>query len=464
MSNATALTLNEQCWCVGTDLPALRSEIDELLRAQGVAESILTSHPHLFAGVPVFIAEEQLSLIREMVSAIYRVVAHPAWQAAALADALPVAQFTPGNNGAFLGIDFHLGEHGPQLIEINTNPGGALLNVLLGRAQQACCEPVARSFPDLHNFDDAEVALLALFDSEWRTGSTQERPLRRIAVLDESPRDQYLYPEFLLYQQALGRRGLPTVIVAPEALSFVGGRLLANGEPVDMVYNRLTDFALRDQRLEPLRAAYVEGAVVLTPHPRAHALFANKRNLVWLSDDQYLTALGIDSATRALLRQCVPRTQLVTADQAEYFWAERRSLFFKPLEGYASKGAYRGDKLTRKVFAEIAAGGYVAQSVVPPSERVIANNDVLADTDVNAADGARAAGSATSAAAMNPERSAVARVKVAPMKVDVRAYAYAGEVLLLAARLYRGQTTNFRTQGGGFAPVLRAYEGCGCSA
>jgi hypothetical protein len=40
------------------------------------------------------------------------------------------------------------------------------------------------------------------------------------------------------------------------------------------------------------------------------------------------------------------------------------------------------------------------------------------------------------------------------MKVDVRNYTYAGQVLLSAARLYQGQTTNFRTPGGGFAPVL----------
>ena len=40
------------------------------------------------------------------------------------------------------------------------------------------------------------------------------------------------------------------------------------------------------------------------------------------------------------------------------------------------------------------------------------------------------------------------------MKADLRAYAYAGKVLLLAARLFQGQTTNFRTPGGGFAPVV----------
>ena len=40
------------------------------------------------------------------------------------------------------------------------------------------------------------------------------------------------------------------------------------------------------------------------------------------------------------------------------------------------------------------------------------------------------------------------------LRVDVRNYAMQGETWLRAARLYRGQTTNFRTAGGGFAPVI----------
>ena len=42
----------------------------------------------------------------------------------------------------------------------------------------------------------------------------------------------------------------------------------------------------------------------------------------------------------------------------------------------------------------------------------------------------------------------------AELKVDVRLYTYAGTVVLAAARLYQGQTTNMRTPGGGFAPIL----------
>ncbi|UUZ49727.1 hypothetical protein LP420_05925 [Massilia sp. B-10] len=40
------------------------------------------------------------------------------------------------------------------------------------------------------------------------------------------------------------------------------------------------------------------------------------------------------------------------------------------------------------------------------------------------------------------------------LKFDLRAYTYGGRVQLLAARIYQGQTTNFRTPGGGFAPVV----------
>ena len=39
------------------------------------------------------------------------------------------------------------------------------------------------------------------------------------------------------------------------------------------------------------------------------------------------------------------------------------------------------------------------------------------------------------------------------LKYDVRCYVYDGQVQLVSARLYQGQTTNFRTPGGGFAPV-----------
>ena len=43
--------------------------------------------------------------------------------------------------------------------------------------------------------------------------------------------------------------------------------------------------------------------------------------------------------------------------------------------------------------------------------------------------------------------------EIMALKADVRCYAYDGQVQLIAARLYQGQTTNFRTVNGGFAQV-----------
>jgi hypothetical protein len=40
------------------------------------------------------------------------------------------------------------------------------------------------------------------------------------------------------------------------------------------------------------------------------------------------------------------------------------------------------------------------------------------------------------------------------LKFDVRNYVYDGAVQFITARLYQGQTTNFRTPGGGFTPVF----------
>ena len=62
-------------------------------------------------------------------------------------------------------------------------------------------------------------------------------------------------------------------------------RLVADGRTIDIVYNRLTDFYLQSVACTTLREAYESGAAVFTPGPRAHALYANKKNLTVLCDE-----------------------------------------------------------------------------------------------------------------------------------------------------------------------------------
>src|SRR5690606_3942800 len=116
--------------------------------------------------------------------------------------------------------------------------------------------------------------------------------------------------------------------------------------------------------------AYLAGDVVVSPNPRHHALLADKRNLVTLSDPVALQTLGVGEVARAVLAT-IPRAQFVTAENAEDMWAKRNGLFFKPAGGHGGKAVYRGDKLTRKVWASIPDGGYVAQQRIGPSERVV---------------------------------------------------------------------------------------------
>jgi hypothetical protein len=419
-SLSTVEGLNQGCYCrtLNPDLLRQQLEIDDSLA--GLAQSIVQTRPHLFSSTVVFLTRVMADTIAAAVQAIERVITLPAWQAAALSRAPAVAQHAFGPAGVFMGYDFHIGPQGPRLIEINTNAGGALLNAALARAQQACCEAMRWAFPPNAELPMLEQWFCDMFVTEWRR-QRGDTPVGRLAIVDDGPAGQYLAPEFELFQRMFTRHGINATIADPQDIEWRDDKLWCSGSAVDMIYNRLTDFYLAEPRHQVLRRAYEAGAVVLTPHPRAHALHADKRNLIALSDDELLAAWGVFADDRGLLKATVPRTRLVTAESADELWSRRREFFFKPIAGYGAKAAYRGDKLTRRVWEEIRAGDFVAQALVPPGERLVAVDGMQAD-----------------------------------LKFDVRAYAYLGKVQLLAARMYSGQTTNFRTPGGGFAPVVVA--------
>ena len=355
---------------------------------------LLAERPHLFSPATVAVAAADIDRMAGVIAAIERVAALTAYRQRVLSWAPEIARHEPGSAGVFFGYDFHLTADGPKLIEINTNAGGGFL-----AAAQSGNQGVMEAF-------------VAMFRAECR------QPLRTLAIVDSTPASQYLYPDFLLCRQLLLEHGVDAVIAEPRELSLCQGGLWYQERRIDLVYNRLTDFALEAADHVVLKQAYLDGSVVLTPHPRAHALYADKRNLVVLGDDGQLAEWGVDAETRACLTGGVPQTEIVAADRAADLWARRRQLFFKPAGGFGAKATYRGDKMTRGVFEQVVAGNYVAQALVPPS---------LVRLD----DGSE-------------------------LKADIRCYAYNGRIQLVAARLWQGQTTNFRTPSGGFARVVTA--------
>ena len=390
--------LNAECFCPSLDPAALEPR------------HIQQRVPNVFSALPLFVSREDVAAMAAVVRAVEAVVALPAYRAAR-PWAPEIARFDPGYRGVFMGYDFHLGREGPRLIEINTNAGGAMLNAVLGGAQRPCCSEIESLVNSPVGPGELERAFIDMFISEWRASGRHGLP-GRIAIVDDEPEWQFLYPEFQLFAQLFRRFGMDAAILAPEQLSFDGGVLRDALGRIDVVYNRLTDFALEAAAHAPLRAAYLAGAAVVTPHPRAHALYADKRNLTLLTDGETLRDWGLEESVVQTLLRGIAHTRAVS----EGLWAERRRLFVTPACGHGSKAAYRGEKLTTRVWSEVLSGNYVAQELVPPSERRIGPGS--------------------------------------NMKVDVRNYVYDGAVQLLAARLYQGQTTNMRTPGGGFAPVF----------
>jgi hypothetical protein len=386
---------------------AYRDELNIALRAQGdvFLAALNEQHAHLFAALAVDMTAANLAQMRAVIAAVEEVVRLSGRSSyVPLLNPLPLAgeeANVKGNLqslGVFYGYDFHLNADGAHLIEINTNAGGAFCNALL--------------------YDQAvvEAEFLAMFRNEWRL-ARGDAPLVGVAIVDEQPQRQYLYPEFILAQQMFQRAGIAAYIVDPSDLQARDDGLYAGEQKIALIYNRLTDFSL--QRFPHLLAASEKQQVLITPNPAHYQRYADKRKLALLTDETYLRALNVSQASVDALLRGVPQTCVVNADDAEMWWTERKQWFFKPVNGYGGKGAYRGDKVTKRVFGEIMQSDYVAQRLALPGECVLST--------------------------ANGESQS--------LKYDVRCYVYDGKIQLVAARLYQGQTTNFRTPGGGFAVV-----------
>src|SRR6185503_17779144 len=120
-SGTSIESLNRTCYCVSVDQDALHRALDAELGLPGMSQSMLETHPHLFASLPVFIAPKHLEQMARLIEAVEAVVATTTYRVAVLNWAPSIASFDPGVPGGLLGYDFHMTVGGPQLIEINTN-------------------------------------------------------------------------------------------------------------------------------------------------------------------------------------------------------------------------------------------------------------------------------------------------------------------------------------------------------
>ena len=301
-----------------------------------------------------------------------------------------------------MAYDFHITPSGRlKLIEINTNASGFLLVDLIEKTK------------GIHS--KALDVLKASFFNEWslfHKGCLSGKTPKNSIILDENIDQQKMKFEFFMYQDLMRSWGWPAKVMdVKEVKISPKGRLMdSSGQQVDFVYNRLTDFYF--ERWKNILQAYQSCQTVFSPHPGEYALLADKKNLCRLSSFVFDYTRIEKEIDLHLLQEVVLKTDFLKSKESA--WENKKNLFFKPLQGYGGKSAYKGASLSKKKL--LALENCVIQEYAPPM-----------------------------------------KYKTTPppqeWKIDIRAYAYQDQVQLIGARLYKGQLTNFKTPGGGFCRV-----------
>lgn len=376
-----------------------------------VKRATSTPYDTFFAKTQVFLSKGVISNIERSINVLEKTITSEIFKEFVFKDRYNEIKDSSIHGGVIMSYDFHIDGSIPKLIEINTNAGGVFLNYELLKAVHGCCAKVTSQ--DVSLF---EKNIVEMFKEEFAVKSSE--PLKTVAIIDEEPEKQFLYPEFLLCKEILEHHGIQVYIVDPKNVTIDGDTLLINNVKIDLVYNRLTDFYFQKDEYLKFMSVLTGRNTVITPNKDDHMLFADKINLLALGDEG-LTSRILSSEELDVLKSALLETKIVDQMNAGHVWENRKNYFFKPFNGFGGRGAYNGKGITKQVWENIKEGGYLAQEIIPANVRT-----TLTETDKE------------------------------NYKFDIRAYTYKGKVLLLAARMYQGQTTNFRTTGGGFAPIL----------
>ena len=277
-----------------------------------------------------------------------RLSRNPEYREQVYAKVPDVARFDPGHDAVMMCYDFHLDGEMPRLIEVNTNAGGGMLAYL---AQ-------APPLPVDHQSLPAKLRerLLRTFSDEIKKHSAgvKLKP-ERIAIIDENPVEQYLYPEMAAFADLFRAWGVPTEIVEPQRLKASAEGVSLDGQPVDQIYNRHCDFYLESAEMAGLRQAYLARKVCLTPNPHMYGLLADKRRMILWSDPQQRASWHLSGNDERLLEQTVPETSLLAELDLQRLWSERKQFVFKPVDSFGSRGVLVGEKLSRKRFDQLPA-------------------------------------------------------------------------------------------------------------
>jgi len=236
-----------------------------------------------------------------------------------------------------------------------------------------------RPLPARH---DVLHALLSAY-AQWRERQSTGRgspKTPRIAILDW--REVPTYNEFLLWVDYFRARGLEARIVDPRETELKGGRLMADGQPIDLIYKRvlISELVERGGRDHAVIRAVQSGAVCMV-NPFRCKLLHKKASLAVLSDERNVGLFSDDE--RQAIDAHIPWTRVVTerktrhegqtVDLVSFIIEQRQRLVLKPNDAYGGAGIVLGwevDGATWEASVRTAlTEPFVVQERVPiPSE------------------------------------------------------------------------------------------------
>lgn len=320
---------------------------------------------------------------------------------------------------------------GPRFVELNAEaPAGGGFGDVMGQAFAR--HPLIRRFAELTGgFMIAQRdRLLETLLVCWRAARGNRMP----SILITDYLDARTINEFHIIAEHFRGAGFECTVEDPRKLTYEGGRLVAQGRPVDLVYRRVlaNEFLDRERELKALFDAYRDGAVVMV-NPFRCKLVHKKVTFALLTGDG--DASWLSAEERRVISTHVPWTRKVRETKTAYeaktvdllpFVAENRERFvLKPSDEYGGKGVVLGWETEPVAFEralrEACSGHWVVQERIAPIFE--------------------------SFPAFEPALAPVT------MTVDLDPYLFFGHMHGMLARLAPGSISNV-TSGGGQVPVM----------
>jgi len=339
------------------------------LRAAGMADV-----PDRFsiASVHQEISHEVLGEIDEFIRLFDRVTRREAWRAEAMAAGPAIVRSARPETCFFSAWDFHLPPARPgewQLVEFNDNGSGFLCAALLNHHHYELSGLKLRrpleAPPSPSSFTERLIGMVRT-EAEAFFGSTT---WGRVLILDDadSMKRGRFRDELGLLCQLCRAAGWDAGLATPGDVKWDGAQLLHDGRAVSFVVNRSTDFFWEGEEFCALRAAYAERTVYVAPNPFTYATRSDKRLLEWLSNPARDADLGIRPDEREALSAHVPETHVLREDNLNELAVSHEDWFFKPSQGFASRGLLPGTEVGRRRLRRLLEKGlsYVAQRRAP---------------------------------------------------------------------------------------------------